>query len=206
LRWARASRGAFDPACGRRAVARGWLPKPASETREANEGGSLPDPTLDVPFGEALALAGLDVRVRSPAWLDLGGIAKGYAVDRAVAVLRRRGIAAGIVNAGGDLRVFGPREETIHVRSPFDPSQVVPVAALRDAACATSASGHMLSNGTAGSVAPAPCSVTVIAPTACAADALTKIVWLRGREAARLLRRARAHAFVVEADGTAWRL
>ena len=40
--------------------------------------------------------------------IDLGGIAKGYAVDRAVEVLRSCGITQGIVNAGGDLAVFGP--------------------------------------------------------------------------------------------------
>src|SRR5262249_5909158 len=126
----------------------------------------------------------------------------------AVAALRRHGVAAGVVNAGGDLRVFGTREETIHVRSPFDPAHHWPVAALRDAACATSASGLVLDGdrGTRDKVATAPRSVTVIAPTACAADALTKIVWLHGRASTPLLRRARAHAFVVQADGAAWRL
>ena len=43
-------------------------------------------------------------------WLDLGGIAKGYAVDEAVRVLQRQGLRAGIVNAGGDLRCFGSVE------------------------------------------------------------------------------------------------
>jgi thiamine biosynthesis lipoprotein len=209
LRWSRASGGVFEPACGRRAVASGWLPAPEA----AGTG-------VDVPVEQALVLSGRDVRVRAPIWLDLGGIAKGYAVDRAVAVLRRLGIAAGVVNAGGDLRVFGPREETIHVRSPFARSHLWPVAALHEAACATSASGCILAppvdacdgdapNDAQGLAAPgagAPRSVTVIAPTACAADALTKIVWLGGRATASLLRRSRAHAFVVQADGAAWRL
>ena len=47
------------------------------------------------------------VRFRRKVIVDLGGIAKGFAVDRAVAVLRRTGASAGIVNAGGDLRVLG---------------------------------------------------------------------------------------------------
>jgi thiamine biosynthesis lipoprotein ApbE len=77
------------------------------------------------------------------------------------------------------------------------------VAELRDAACATSASGAVATRD--GASAAAPRSVTVFAPTACAADALTKIVWQQGARSAALLRRARAHAFVVEADGSIWR-
>ena len=41
--------------------------------------------------------------------IDLGGIAKGYAIDRAIAVLRAHGIENAIVNTGGDLRAFGER-------------------------------------------------------------------------------------------------
>jgi len=44
----------------------------------------------------------------------------------------------------------------------------------------------------------------VLAPTACAADALTKIVWQQGELASALLRRARASALVVRADGSLW--
>ena len=47
------------------------------------------------------------VRFRRPLLIDFGGIAKGFAVDRAVEILKRNGVMAGIVNAGGDLRVFG---------------------------------------------------------------------------------------------------
>jgi len=44
----------------------------------------------------------------------------------------------------------------------------------------------------------------VLAPTACAADALTKIVWQQGELASALLRKARARALVVRADGSVW--
>ncbi|HYM29036.1 MAG TPA: FAD:protein FMN transferase [Steroidobacteraceae bacterium] len=53
---------------------------------------------------------------RKPLALDFGGLAKGYAVDRAVAALRERGCRAGLVNAGGDMRLFGDRRETVFVR------------------------------------------------------------------------------------------
>jgi len=193
-RWARASDGAFDAGCAPRAVAQGWLPGP--------DDGAPPGA---LPFEEALQVQDHDVIVHAPVWLDFGGIAKGYAVDLAVARLRRAGVRAGVVNAGGDLRVFGALEETVHVRSPFDASELWPVAALRDGACATSASGQVaarMPSGDAGVAAPR--SVTVLAPTACAADALTKIVWLQGERAAALLRRARASALVVRADGSVW--
>jgi thiamine biosynthesis lipoprotein len=192
-RWARLSGGAFDAGCAARAVARGWLPPPDDAT-----------PPGDVPFEDALTLDGHDVLVHAPIWLDFGGIAKGYAVDLAVARLRRAGVLTGAVNAGGDLRVFGALEETVLVRSPFDASELWPVAALRDSACATSASGEVATRDARAHTDPAPRSVTVLAPTACAADALTKIVWQQGEHATALLRRARARALVVRADGSVW--
>jgi thiamine biosynthesis lipoprotein len=51
-----------------------------------------------------------------PLHLDLGGIAKGYAVDRAVMALRAAGCHGGLVNAGGDLAVFGDRNHAIVIR------------------------------------------------------------------------------------------
>ena len=197
-RWARVSGGADDAGCAPRAVAQGWLPAP--------DDGAPPG---DVPFEDALEVDGHEVRVHAPVWLDFGGIAKGYAVDLAVAKLRRAGVHTGAVNAGGDLRVFGTLEETVLVRSPFDASALWPVAALRDSACATSASGEVAARRQPGSPgdagATAPRSVTVLAPTACAADALTKIVWQQGERASALLRRARANALVVRSDGSVWR-
>lgn len=74
--------------------------------------------------------------------LDLGGSAKGWAVDRAVEVLQRAGIGAAMVNAGGDLRVIGapPGAEvwTIGIRDPCGPDGLIGTVALRDAAIATS--------------------------------------------------------------------
>jgi thiamine biosynthesis lipoprotein len=54
----------------------------------------------------------------APVEIDLGGVAKGYAIDRAVEALIQHGCYAGLVNAGGDLRVFGEREEPILLRHP----------------------------------------------------------------------------------------
>ena len=55
------------------------------------------------------------IRFNQPLQIDLGGIAKGFAVDLAVETLQRRGIRNGLVNAGGDLRVFGEELSLIHI-------------------------------------------------------------------------------------------
>lgn len=60
--------------------------------------------------------------------LDLGGIAKGYAVDQAVSSLQAAGCTSGIVNAGGDLRVFGPKPQTLLLRrtaTEYEPVQLL---------------------------------------------------------------------------------
>jgi thiamine biosynthesis lipoprotein len=70
----------------------------------------------------------------APVALDFGGFAKGYAVDRAIGELVSRGCAGGLVNAGGDLRVFGPRSEPLLLRGPEGRLHMlkVPDAMLRE--------------------------------------------------------------------------
>ncbi|HKJ29310.1 MAG TPA: FAD:protein FMN transferase, partial [Desulfuromonadales bacterium] len=61
---------------------------------------------------KALSLEGQQLRKASPQLqLDLGGIAKGYAVDRAIAILKQHGVANAAVNAGGDMYLLGQRHE-----------------------------------------------------------------------------------------------
>src|SRR5258706_3688046 len=73
--------------------------------------------------------------VRRAAHVDLGGIAKGFAVDRAIVAMRRAGATAGLVNAGGDLRVFGREAWPLWIRlGGRAPRQLL----LRDAALAGS--------------------------------------------------------------------
>jgi thiamine biosynthesis lipoprotein len=55
-------------------------------------------------------------RAHAPVNIDCGGIAKGYAVDQALQALRRAGCTSGLVNAGGDLRVYGPHPQTVLLR------------------------------------------------------------------------------------------
>jgi thiamine biosynthesis lipoprotein len=70
--------------------------------------------------------------------IDLGGIAKGYAVDRAIIALRAAGCIDGLVNAGGDVRAFGPRSHDIVCRGR---GAGLASVALHDAALAMSDAG-----------------------------------------------------------------
>jgi thiamine biosynthesis lipoprotein len=150
------------------------------------------------------------VRFARPLWLDLGGIAKGYAVDAALAELREAGCTEGLVNAGGDLAVFGPRAEPVALRCGGKAAaQAIPVLELADGAAASSATtgeagtaagAHFA--GAGGARAPGGRFVTVAAPTCLAADALTKVVLARGAASSGLLARHGARAFLREADGT----
>ena len=73
-----------------------------------------------------------------PLCLDLGGIAKGFAVDKAVESLISRGIESACVNAGGDLRVFGPIPMSIQIRNPSRHTQLIDIGSLQNGAIATS--------------------------------------------------------------------
>jgi thiamine biosynthesis lipoprotein len=139
------------------------------------------DPCLHVAAGRMTDLELIeDGRVRShaPLRVDLGGIAKGYAVDRAIDALRDAGCDAALVNAGGDLAAFGARSHRIVCRVSHAAASVVE---LRDAALATSdvaqPSRPREHQGHYHGIDRTLCAsggVTVIAPSAAVADALTK--------------------------------
>jgi FAD:protein FMN transferase len=117
-----------------------------------------------------------------PLRIDCGGIAKGYAVDQAVMALRAAGCSAGLVNAGGDVRVFGSIHARLLLREPdgnFRP------LALTDAALAVSErtgarrpSGHRGYYRRVGADPGREVRAAVRASCAMVADALTKCVLL----------------------------
>ena len=149
----------------------------------------LPSPRAALPrrpggYRDIRLLDGHRVRFRRPLWIDLGGIAKGFAVDRAVEALRRRGISWGCVNAGGDLRIFGKRQ-TVFVRDPSRRGRLHRLGTVQDGAVATSALALSRTRHGGRWVSPvvhpgqrracaSPVSVTVSAPQCVLADALTK--------------------------------
>jgi len=193
-----ATNGIFEIAVGPSLERGGWLP-PA----ESGRGGA--GTTTDL----ILQRDGR-VRFRRAMRIDLGGIAKGFAVDKAIEVLRRQGVTAAVVNAGGDLRVLGPQAELVLVRLPESPGRFQPLVALRESALATSA--HYFSRRTVRGVRRTPIfdprtrrlsagrlSVSVQARECWLADALCKVVWLAGAEAMPLLHKHGARAWILDA-------
>ncbi|MCK5146520.1 FAD:protein FMN transferase [bacterium] len=128
--------------------------------------------------------------------IDLGGVAKGLAIDKAVASLRSCGISAGIVDAGGDLRTFGRHPYMpnwgIGIRNPrAGQSSLYAVLRLDSAAVATSGDYeryfefdgeryHHLLNPFTGYPARGCVSVTVVAPEAMLADAYATAIFIMG--------------------------
>jgi thiamine biosynthesis lipoprotein len=152
------------------------------------------------------------VRFRRQLLIDFGGIAKGFAVDRAVEILKRKRVMVGIVNAGGDLRVFGSASQLVHLRHPKQPHRAAGAVGLRERAIATSGIYFARTKKRGRSLSPildartgrAACdfiSVTVGAADCMTADALTKVVFALRERAAPLLARYSADALLLEQDG-----
>jgi thiamine biosynthesis lipoprotein len=121
------SDGLFNCGIGHRLVAAGLLPR---NIDFSNHG-----------FGGVEDLCFIDenyICAALPLCLDLGGIAKGFAVDMAVNTLVMNGINSGSVNAGGDMRIFGSEAQAIHIRNPQVPSNVIEIGSLANGAIATS--------------------------------------------------------------------
>jgi FAD:protein FMN transferase len=150
--------------------------------------------------------AGVAVRKLGACRISLDGIAKGFAIDKAVHELRRHGVDSGLVIAGGDLRCFGPRTFSVVLRRP-DPKAPLPAWELQLRECALATSGRYFGSTLWNARTDTVCeSWTVMAPTATAADALTKVVSGQAAGSAGLLQRYRArawHAFKVDAMFTA---
>jgi FAD:protein FMN transferase len=195
------SNGAFDVTIGGRLVAKGFLPKPHGAESFVQNGS----------FEDVVLLPDDSVTLRRRLWIDLGGIAKGYAVDQAVVALKQCGVASGIVNAGGDLYVFGD-PQPVHIRHPDHAALVMPFGTITDSAVASS-SGCFTEHQGNGAAADALIDprrnaalqwkkgVTVVASRCVIADALTKVVRLAPRRAAKILTHFGARAVIIDRRG-----
>ncbi len=121
------SNGLFNCGIGHRLVNAGLLPRHINLSQY--QLGGIED----------VQLMGLQtLRASKPICLDLGGIAKGFAVDKAVESLIADGVKSGCVNAGGDLRVFGETPRSIQIRNPITPRELIDIGTLQNGAIATS--------------------------------------------------------------------
>jgi thiamine biosynthesis lipoprotein len=178
LHWADATAGAFDPTVepltrpllgGDSAAARGALPLPVGWRRIAIRRGAG---TVAIPAGGGL---------------DFGGIAKGYALDRAAGVLLQHGYASALLDAGGQILAIGhPGSEPgweVAVADPADRTKPVFPIVLRDVSMATSANaerpGEILDPKSGRSV-PGRYSAVSFAADATSADALSTALFVMG--------------------------
>ncbi len=138
--------------------------------------------------GQKLQFLHRDVRI------DLGGIAKGYAVDRAIDITRSCGIKQAMISAGGDSRIIGNkrgRPWIIGIQHPRKPDEVVLVLPLSDTAISTSGDYerfyiengkrvHHIINPSTGRSAQASWSATVTGADAMTTDALSTTIFVLG--------------------------
>lgn len=196
-----ATGGLFDCAVGYEAMQCGLLPSQGLDRVEAGT------------FSAVEFLSNERIRFSAKIALDLGGIAKGFAVDRAIAVLRAHGVREALVNAGGDMRVMGKIAQQVFIRCPGEHRHLVQAGLLRNAAIATSAADATIRKGRA-RIPPsseptasraADAAYSVVAPNCLLADALTKVLVQVGGEEAGDLAKFGAQAFVTCAAAIAER-
>jgi thiamine biosynthesis lipoprotein len=184
--------GAFDVTAA--PLIRLW--KEAIETKQLPGKDELAETRKRVGYRK-LHLGPNSARAEPGVRVDLGGIAKGYAVDQAVVELKARGIGGALVDAGGDGYAFGTRPDgtpwRVGIQHPRRPTgQRLPdVLLLSDRAYATSGDyrqyveidgvryAHIIDPRT-GRPARAAVSVTVVAPDCTTADALATAVSVLG--------------------------
>ncbi len=172
------SQGIFNCGIGHRLVEAGLLPRHTS-LNDHSFGG-----IEDIRFIEPNL-----VQSKLPLCIDLGGIAKGYAVDKAVEALQAAGVPFGSVNAGGDMRVFGDEAQDIQVRNPSKPLELIQIGSMKAGAIATSSLYFAKRDADTKSYIVNPLnqehiefseSYSVIANECVYADALTKVVSISG--------------------------
>ena len=130
--------------------------------------------------------------------IDLGGIGKGYAVDRGIEILKARGVTRALVTAGGDSRIIGDRMGRpwlVAIRHPDNPNKVVTRIPLENSAVSTSGDYerffdedgvryHHIIDPHTGHSASKVRSATVLAPTATQTDGMSKTAFVLGPEKA----------------------
>jgi thiamine biosynthesis lipoprotein len=203
---ARITGGVFDPTIGHALTRRGF-------NRNYRTGQTLDAPEENPEHADyrdvALDLAACTVTFRKPLVLDLGAVAKGLAIDLAVKELD--GFSGAVIEAGGDLHARGRNEANepwrVGIRHPRQDDALLEVLHVSDMAVCTSgdyerrgsqAGDHHLIAPASGDAARAVASVTVVAPTAMVADALSTAAFVLGpTRGLRLLARQKVEGLMI---------
>jgi FAD:protein FMN transferase len=193
---AEVSGGAFDPTVGHRMEARGFNRE--HRTGEIVRNACAPDeaytPDHDVSYRDVhLDPDRRTITLRRPLTLDLGGVAKGLAVDTAARELDRFGDFA--IDAGGDLYLGGSNEQgapwSVGIRHPRNEGELIASLRISNQAVCTSGdyerrtpggNAHHILDPRTGASAHAVASATVVASGAMLADALATAAFVLGPE------------------------
>ena len=149
--------------------------------------------------------------------IDLGGIAKGYAVDEAIEVLKREEISQALVNIGGNIYCLGESDRSeywnLGLQDPAAKDKIIGTIKLKDKATSTSGSyerfflikeksfSHII-NPKTGLPSEDLLSVTVIANSAIEADALSTAIFVLGKEkGAELIKRLKSIEAIIISPG-----
>jgi FAD:protein FMN transferase len=198
--------GAFDPAVGALQQARGFTQ--SYRTGHKHIAAAGPGTYRDI----ALDRTRQTVTLQKPLLLDLGAVAKGLAIDLAARELA--GLERFAVDAGGDLYCGGAIDERagwqVGIENPGGDGLLGTVTARHVGVCTSSgvarpapaAGGHHLLDPRSGQSPEAVAGVTVVAPTAMAADALSTAAFILGpAQGLRMLAEQDVHGMVVMSNG-----
>ncbi len=161
------------------------------------------------------------VRIPEGSMLDLGGIAKGYAVDQAAQVLRANRISKGLINAGGDIATIGTRPDgnpwRVGIQDARDTTAVLAVVPLTNSTVVTSGdyqrffvednvNFHHIIDPKTGYPARGVISVTVVADTALVGDIFSTAIFVLGNDQGQALVEATSglEAIIVDEAGEIW--
>ena len=167
------------------------------------EGTALPDrgeiaEALKNVDYEAIQIDGNKVRLNG-AQIDLGGIAKGYIAEKLVEYFKKNNVEAGIINLGGNVRVFGEKDYTVAIRKPYTADQNIAYIKAQNISVVTSGTyeryievngtkyHHILDTATGYPKDTDLVSATIIGKNSTDCDALAPICILLGKDEAKKL-------------------
>lgn len=155
--------------------------------------------SLELVGSDSIIISGNDIYFEKEGMsATLGGIAKGYIVDKVLVFLKEKGIKSALINAGGDIAALGSKPDgsdwSISLENPDDTSQKIASFSIEEGSVATSGNYyryfdpegevHHIIDPITGYSADECISVTIIAENATAADILATSAFVMGPEKA----------------------
>jgi thiamine biosynthesis lipoprotein len=139
--------------------------------------------TLSLVGANMIYCSSKEIKLKEGMGVSFDGIAKGYIVDKTAETIKNMGINYALINAGGDIRAIGEKNWQIGIKDPFNKGDYIELINLKDNAIATSGNYeiyfdrkrlyHHIIDPKIGYSPGFSCSVSIVAPNAVDADALS---------------------------------